>query len=179
MVVRGTRLSKLVAQEVPVGFLQQWPCHSLPLLSCPALPRLSSPPACPPLWWALWDFGCGDTAFHVRGSWRMSVTASREPGWTGSKIMQEERWEAWPYRTQTLMCTLRTHTSSVSPLLQHTPAANGIFRSNLASLNGPSNICFHRKRLSQGCSYRFHLCYFSRWSQVAFDYIHLLLGFII
>ncbi len=52
------RVLKLNAQEVPVGFLQHWPCRSLSPLSIPLLLTRSLPS--PLLWWAPWDLRGSD-----------------------------------------------------------------------------------------------------------------------
>ena len=109
--LRRRRVLKLDAPKVPVGFLQQWPCHSLSPALHPSPPHPCLSPL-PSSWWAPWD---------SRRQWQEGPTLSceRKPrnechGLQGARLEWQQnnggRYERhWTYSTQTQTHT-QTHT---------------------------------------------------------------------
>lgn len=96
----GIGFLKLVAQEVPVGFLQQWPCHSPSSLFAPLF--LAPSPTSPLLWWAPWDLRSSDKGADalMREEAEEWVSHPRgNPARLGKKNLWREISGTWTYST--------------------------------------------------------------------------------
>ena len=204
--LRRRRVLKLDAPKVPVGFLQQWPCHSLSPALHPSPPHPCLSPL-PSSWWAPWD---------SRRQWQEGPTLSceRKPrnechGLQGARLEWQQnnggRYERhWTYSTQTHTHTHKhTHTRRFFKRISiiNTERWRYFSWSNLASAGGRGGSClrwvkFDIKwkhvceiylRCCRECFRVFHrrdcICPLSPGRTGArlffFDYIHLSVGFII